>query len=135
MTPVRLEPAAPWSRVKHSTTEPLRSNKCTASHNCDMTEKLLKMTFSPNNLFSSFILYVKINTICGSKSANIFLHIRFNIGFGCSKELSRDGSFEYPQHMFWLRNKKVMFLETMFSQNICFHWYHIHKIHTKSPYH
>ena len=27
------------------------------------------------------------------------------------------------------------FLETMFSQNICFQWYHIHKIHTKSPYH
>ena len=27
--------------------------------------------------------------------------------FGCSKEPShRDGSFEYPQHMFWLRNKK-----------------------------
>ena len=25
MTPVRLEPAALWSRVKHSTTEPLRS--------------------------------------------------------------------------------------------------------------
>ena len=31
--------------------------------------------------------------------------------FGCSKELShRDGSFEYPQHMFWLRNKKNNFL-------------------------
>ena len=27
--------------------------------------------------------------------------------FGCSEEPShRDGSFEYPQHMFWLRNKK-----------------------------
>ena len=27
--------------------------------------------------------------------------------FGCSKEPShRDGSFEYPQHMFWLRTKK-----------------------------
>ena len=27
--------------------------------------------------------------------------------FGCSKETShRDGSFEYPQHMFWLRNKE-----------------------------
>ena len=27
--------------------------------------------------------------------------------FGCSKEPShRDGSFEYLQHMFWLRNKK-----------------------------
>ena len=25
MTPVRLKPAAPWSRVKHSTTEPLHS--------------------------------------------------------------------------------------------------------------
>ena len=29
---------------------------------------------------------------------------------GCSKEPShRDGSFEYPQHMFWLRNKKIIF--------------------------
>ena len=27
--------------------------------------------------------------------------------FGCSKEPShRDCSFEYPQHMFWLSNKK-----------------------------
>ena len=30
--------------------------------------------------------------------------------FGCSKELShRDGSFEYPQYMFWWRNKKNNF--------------------------
>ena len=30
--------------------------------------------------------------------------------FGCSKEPShRDGSFEYPQNMFWLRNKKNIF--------------------------
>ena len=30
--------------------------------------------------------------------------------FGCLKEPShRDGSFEYPQHMFWLRNKKNNF--------------------------
>ena len=30
--------------------------------------------------------------------------------FGCSKEPShRDGYFEYPQHMFWLRNKKNNF--------------------------
>ena len=30
--------------------------------------------------------------------------------FGCSKEQShRDGAFEYPQHMFWLRNKKNNF--------------------------
>ena len=31
--------------------------------------------------------------------------------FGCSKELShQNGSFEYSQHMFWLRNKKNDFL-------------------------
>ena len=30
--------------------------------------------------------------------------------FGCSKEPSYgDGSFEYPQHMFWLRNKNYTF--------------------------
>ena len=33
-----------------------------------------------------------------------------NMCFGCSKEPShRDGSFELPQHMFWLRNKKNNF--------------------------
>ena len=30
--------------------------------------------------------------------------------FGCSNEPShRDGYFKYPQHMFWLRNKKIYF--------------------------
>ena len=30
--------------------------------------------------------------------------------FGCSKEQSlHNGSFEYPQHMFWMRNKKNNF--------------------------
>ena len=40
----------------------------------------------------------------------IFLSIILNMCFGCSKERSKlDGSFEYPQHMFWLRNKKYNF--------------------------
>ena len=40
----------------------------------------------------------------------IFLSINFYICFGCSKEPShRDGSFEYPQHMFWFGNKKNNF--------------------------
>ena len=40
----------------------------------------------------------------------IFFSISLNMCFGCSKELShRDSSFEYPQHMFWLRNKKYNF--------------------------
>ena len=44
------------------------------------------------------------------KIAIIFLSIRLNICFGCSKEPShRDGSFEYPQHMYWLQNKKNNF--------------------------
>ena len=45
------------------------------------------------------------------KIVNIFLPISFNICFWSSKEMSHgDGSFEYPQHMFWLRNKKIIFL-------------------------
>ena len=45
--------------------------------------------------------------------------------FGCSKEPShRDGSFEYPQHMFWLRNKKKsvthFFLKAGQSEVQCF---------------
>ena len=45
------------------------------------------------------------------KIVNIFLPIIFSICFLCSKESSHgDGSFEYPQHMFWLRNKKIIFL-------------------------
>ena len=45
------------------------------------------------------------------KIVNIFLPVIFSICFGCSKEPShRDGSCEYPQHMFQLRNKKNIFL-------------------------
>ena len=37
----------------------------------------------------------------------ILVSINFSMCFGCSKEPShRDDSFEYPQHMFWLCNKK-----------------------------
>ena len=30
----------------------------------------------------------------------------------------RDGSFEYPQHMFWLRNKKLIFNYTLYSSGL-----------------
>ena len=41
---------------------------------------------------------------------NIFISISFQFCFGFSEEMSdRDGSFENPQHMFWLRNKKSKF--------------------------
>ena len=38
----------------------------------------------------------------------IFLAVSLNMCFGCSKELAhRDGSFEYPQHLFSLRDKII----------------------------
>ena len=40
------------------------------------------------------------------KIAINFLSISLNICFGCSKDVS----FEYPQHIFLLRNKKTDFL-------------------------
>ena len=45
MTPVRLEPAALWSGVKHSTTEPLRSQQTdrrTDGGNCNIPFAFLK---------------------------------------------------------------------------------------------
>ena len=40
----------------------------------------------------------------------IFLHTNLNMCFGCSKEPSHwDGSFVYPQHMFWMTNKENSF--------------------------
>ena len=50
---------------------------------------------------------VKINKNFQHKIVNIFLPISFSICFVCSKEPS---DFEYPQHMFLLRNKKFIFL-------------------------
>ena len=50
------------------------------------------------------------------KIAVIFSSISLNMCFGCSKEPShRDGSFEYPQHMFRLRNKKIIFSYALLS--------------------
>ena len=56
-----------------------------------------------------------MNKIVEHKIVNIVLPISFNICFGFSKEPSHwDGSFEYPQHKFWLRNKKNNFLVRRF---------------------
>ena len=66
MTPVRLEPAAPLSRVKHSTTEPLRSLKfyrlgCTyvMGHMGNM-DKVTVMLYAPSLLKMQGIKYKKI---------------------------------------------------------------------------
>ena len=46
----------------------------------------------------------------------IFLSIKLNISFWVLKRTvstHRDGSFEYQQHMFWLRNKKKNLVRTL----------------------
>ena len=41
-----------------------------------------------------------------------------NICFGCSKEpFHRDVSFEYRQHIFWLRNEKNIFCYTLLTKD------------------
>ena len=55
-------------------------------------------------LQESFIAPLEVNLyiiFIWPDKQNFVLPIRFNICFGCSKEpFHRDGSFEYPQHMF-----------------------------------
>ena len=59
-------------------------------------------------IYERSIVPVKQIKMC--KIVIIFLSISLNMCFGCSKEPSHgDGSFEYPQHMFRLRNKKNNF--------------------------
>ena len=51
------------------------------------------------------ILFKGLDKLFERKSENTFLPITFNICLGSSKEPShREGSFEYPKHMFWMRN-------------------------------
>ena len=60
---------------------------------------------------SSVVISILTHSLLVAIFVNIFLPISLNMCFGCSKEQShRDGYFEYPQHMFWLRNKKINFL-------------------------
>ena len=57
-------------------------------------------------------LYIGLeNQIFQCKIVNIFLQIIFSICLECSNKPShRGGSFVYQQHIFWLRNKKIIFL-------------------------
>ena len=75
-----------------------------------------------NGLWNFFFLktYDEINKNVECKMVNIFLPMVLNICFGCSNEPSHlDGSFEYQQHMFWLRNMKLnLFTQPTFYENV-----------------
>ena len=60
--------------------------------------------------------YCQLSKKCQRKSVSIFLSINLNMCFRCLKEPSHwDGSFEYPQQMLWLRNKKIIFCYALLS--------------------
>ena len=53
---------------------------------------------------------IQIRKSYKSKIVIIFLSINLNMCFGWTKELFHwDGSFEFPQYMFWMRNKENNF--------------------------
>ena len=53
---------------------------------------------------------VQVSNHFGANIAIIFLTIGQSICFRHSKEPAHgDGAFEYPQHMFWMKNKKENF--------------------------
>ena len=54
-------------------------------------------------------MQVQIYKIFEHKIVNNFFSISYNIGFGFSKKSHWDGAYEYPQHVFWMRNKKIIF--------------------------
>ena len=68
-------------------------------------------TFDPRQCIIMIqILQYEVSELLEHKNVMNFLSISLNMCLGCSKEPShRDGSFEYPQYMFWLRNKKFQF--------------------------
>ena len=54
--------------------------------------------------------WVQITELFMCKIVIILLSISLNICLGYSKEPSHeDGSSEYPQHVFWLKNNKMSF--------------------------
>ena len=55
---------------------------------------------------NTYIIGTDKDSLCTLNCIDFLTH-QFKHVFWCSKELSHlDGSFEYPQHKFWLRNKK-----------------------------
>ena len=59
MTPVRLEPVAPQSRVKHSTTEPLRSLHVVLDGSIQLST-FVNWIFIPGVVVRKYIMHLKV---------------------------------------------------------------------------
>ena len=72
-------------------------------------DQFIKVAGTEGKVGSYFCQLLPLNENIVYERKIIFISspISLNICSGCSKETShQDGSFEYTQHMFWLRNKK-----------------------------
>ena len=93
MTPVRLEPAAPLSRVKHSTTEPLRSQVVEIIY-CEFENFLENFIFA--NSINRHFCDVRISRLVHDIriSVNDSVILPFLVGFNFTKlricEVSRN---------------------------------------------
>ena len=63
--------------------------------------------------------YVRWTNNLNTNLLSINLPIIFKICFGYSKELSHcNGSFENPQHMFWLKIRKTFFNYVLLTEDL-----------------
>ena len=93
---------------------------CTDTDNVEFNHLTLYLLLDSSFWFDTITLGWSIVYIKGShigldeqkflrKIVNIFLPISFNMFWVLKRTVSLRGFFEYPQHMFWLRNKKINF--------------------------
>ena len=73
----------------------------------EFCKRLFNATFCREFLVCFTIAKYENDTLSICETTNMFIgaFYYFKIPFH-----QLDGSFEYPQHIFWLRNKKVIFL-------------------------
>ena len=103
-----LSSLAPWMTLqylKNSQFQPANPLKfsITTPNSSLFTSKLYEISALKiwGNRRADTSLVIRLAMLLSKKNVNIFLPISFNSRFWSHC----DGSFEYPQHMFWMRNK------------------------------
>ena len=94
----QFQPANP---LKFSITAPNSSLFTSKLYDSKKTDSELSALKIWGNRRADTSLVIRLAMLLSKKNVNIFLPISFNSRFWSHC----DGSFEYPQHMFWMRNK------------------------------